>query len=87
SQSILQPLAASGGALIYEGQINSTGEVPGTQEIRQIGAWLDQHRPPSVMVTASLGLDFPQFAGIIKVASGIAVTPISSNPGEYLIWF
>lgn len=87
SQSILQPLGASGSALIYEGQIISTGEVPGTQEIREIGAWLDMHRDGSVVATASLGLDLPQFAGITKVASGIAVTPISSNPGEYLIWF
>ena len=87
SQSILQPLGASGSALIYEGQIISTGEVPGTQEIREIGAWLDTQREPSVLATASLGLDLPQFAGIIKVASGIAVTPISNNPGEYLIWF
>ena len=30
---------------------------------------------------------FPNSQAIIKVASGIAVTPISSNPGEYLIWF
>ena len=87
SQSILQPVGASGSALIYEGQIISTGEVPGTQEIREIGAWLDTHRDRPVMATASLGLDLPQFAGITKVASGIAVTPISSNPGEYLIWF
>jgi light-regulated signal transduction histidine kinase (bacteriophytochrome) len=87
SQSILQPLGATGSALIYEGQIISTGEVPGTQEIREIGAWLDTHRDRSLMATASLGLDLPQFAGITKVASGIAVTPISSNPGEYLIWF
>ena len=87
SQSILQPLGASGGALIYEGQIVSTGEVPGTQEIREIGAWLDARRGASVLATASLGLEFPEFAGIIKVASGIAVAPISNNPGEYLIWF
>jgi chemotaxis family two-component system sensor kinase Cph1 len=87
SQSILQPLGASGSALIYEGQVISTGEVPGTQEIRELAAWLDTRRDTSVQVTASLGLDFPQFAGIIKVASGIAVTPISNNPGEYLIWF
>lgn len=87
SQSILQPLNASGSALIYEGQIISSGEVPGTQEIRAIGAWLDTKRDGSVAATASLGLDFPQFAGITKVASGIAVTPISNNPGEYLIWF
>jgi light-regulated signal transduction histidine kinase (bacteriophytochrome) len=87
SQSILQPLGASGGALIYEGQVVSTGEVPGTQEIREIGAWLDARRATSVFATASLGLEFPQFAGMIKVASGIVVAPISNNPGEYLIWF
>ena len=87
SQSILQPLGASGSALIYEGQVISSGEVPGTQEIREIGAWLDTRRDSSVLVTASLGLEFPQFAAITKVASGIAVTPISNNPGEYLIWF
>jgi two-component system, chemotaxis family, sensor kinase Cph1 len=87
SQSILQPLGAGGGALIYEGQIISSGEVPGTQEIREIGAWLDSNREAPVLATASLGLEFPQFAGITKVASGIAVTPISNNPGEYLIWF
>lgn len=87
SQSILQPLGASGSALIYEGQIISAGEVPGTQEIREIGAWLDTKRDNAVWATASLGLDEPQFAGITKVASGIAVTPISNNPGEYLIWF
>lgn len=87
SQSILQPLGASGSALIYEGQVISTGEVPGTQEIRELAAWLDTRRDTAVQVTASLGLDFPQFAGITKVASGIAVTPISNNPGEYLIWF
>lgn len=87
SQSILQPLGASGGALIYEGQIVSTGEVPGTQEIREIGTWLDTQRGTTVLATASLGLEFPEFAGIIKVASGIVATAISNNPGEYLIWF
>lgn len=87
SQSILQPLGASGSALIYEGQIISSGEVPGTQEIREIGEWLDARRGTAVLATASLGLEFPEFAGITKVASGIAVTTISDNPGEYLIWF
>ncbi len=55
SQSILQPLGASGGALIYEGQIVSTGEVPGTQEIREIGAWLDARRATSVFAQRHWG--------------------------------
>jgi two-component system, chemotaxis family, sensor kinase Cph1 len=87
SQSILQPLDASGSALIYEGQVIAGGEVPGTQEIRELVAWLDTRRDRSVQVTASLGLDVPQFAGLTNVACGIAVAPISNNPGEYLIWF
>jgi two-component system, chemotaxis family, sensor kinase Cph1 len=87
SQSILQPLGASGSALIYEGQVITTGEVPGTQEIREIGAWLDTRPRVPVFSTASLGSDAPEFEGIIKVASGIVVTPISDNPGEFLIWF
>lgn len=87
SQSILQPLGASGSALIYEGQVTTSGEVPGTHEIREIGAWLDSSPRSSVFSTASLGIDEPKFAAITQVASGIVVAPISNNPGEYLIWF
>jgi chemotaxis family two-component system sensor kinase Cph1 len=87
SQSILAPLGASGSALIYEGQVITTGEVPGTQQIRDIGAWLDGRPRTPVFATASLGIDVPEFAGIIKEASGIVVTTISDNPGEFLIWF
>lgn len=87
SQSLLQPLGATGGALIYEGQVVTTGEVPGTREIRAIGDWLDEQPRTPLYATASLGIDIPAFSDLIKVASGIAVTPISSNPGEYLIWF
>ena len=87
SQSILQPLAASGCALIYEGQVTATGEVPGTQEIREIATWLDHKTPRSSFSTASLGLDEPRFAGVTQVASGIVVVAVSNNPGEYLIWF
>lgn len=87
SQSILQPLGASGSALIYEGQVITAGEVPGTSEIRALGNWLDQRAGTAVIATASLGLDFAQFAAITKVASGVAATKISDNPGEYLIWF
>ena len=87
AQSILQPLGASGSALIYEGQVIATGEVPATQEIREIGAWLDRRPRVPVFATASLGIDDPGFAGIIKDASGIVATPLSDSPGEFLIWF
>ena len=87
SQSLLQPLAASGAALLFEGQILSTGEVPGTLQLREMAAWLDQMERVPVFSTASLGFDEPDFAPLVSVAAGIVATPVSSSPGEYLIWF
>ncbi len=87
SQSLLQPLSASGAALLFEGQILSTGEVPGTLQLRDIAAWLDQKERTPVFSTASLGFDEEDFAPLVSVAAGIVATPVSSSPGEYLIWF
>jgi PAS domain S-box-containing protein len=87
AQTILHTLGAGGAALIYEGQITTCGEVPGTQAIRDIGAWLDGRAGRSLSVTASLGQDAPGFAAITEVASGMIAVPISNGPGEYLIWF
>jgi light-regulated signal transduction histidine kinase (bacteriophytochrome) len=87
SQSLLQPLSANGAALLFEGQILSTGEVPGTLQLREIAAWLDQKERVPAFATASLGFDEPDFAPLVSVAAGIVATPVSGTPGEYLIWF
>ncbi|MGE0037484.1 MAG: GAF domain-containing protein [Xanthobacteraceae bacterium] len=86
-QSLLQPVGATGAALLYEGQVLSTGDVPGTQQIRQIGEWLDQNSQSPLTSTASLGLDEDRFAPLIPVASGLLAARLSNLPGEYLLWF
>lgn len=87
SQSILQPVRASGAALVYEGQVTTVGEVPGTHDIREIAAWLTRQPRGSVLSTSSLGLDVKEFVPLTAVASGIAAAPISNHPGEFLMWF
>jgi len=87
AQSLLQPVGAAGAALHYDGQVFSAGEVPGTQEIRAIAAWLDKKPHAPVIATASLGLDEPEFAAISGVASGLVATPLSSSRNDYLLWF
>jgi len=87
SQAILRPLDATGAALLFEGEILSVGEVPGTPQLREISAWLDERPPAPVYASASLGLDVPQFAALIPVASGLVVVRVSDSPGEYLMWF
>lgn len=86
-QALLKPLEASGAALLLDGEVHSTGEVPGTKEIREIGVWLQEQAPSPVFATASLGLDELSFSPVIAVASGLVATPISDIPGEYLLWF
>lgn len=87
SKTLLEPLAATGAALLFEDQVLTLGEVPGTHELRAIGAWLDARPRSPVTATASLGLDEPVFEPLIPVASGLVATPVSDSPGEYLMWF
>ncbi len=91
SQSILKPVAATGAALLLDGQVLTTGEVPSTEQLRQLGRWLDtkalQTSPTKLFSTYSLTLDEPTFTPMIGVASGLVAMPISHMPGEYLIWF
>lgn len=89
SQSLLQPVAASGAALLFEDQVHTVGDVPGTQELRDIGTWLDAAggAQGNVRATDSLSRDEPRFLAIKPVASGVLATRVSSSPGEYLMWF
>lgn len=93
AQSLLQPLGASGAALLFEGQVTTTGNVPGTQHIREIGSWLDRKRTerasarPEGFVTASLTIDEPDFMDLRSIASGLIAMPLSASSGEYLMWF
>jgi light-regulated signal transduction histidine kinase (bacteriophytochrome) len=87
STALLQPVGATGAALLFDGQILTAGEVPGSRELRDLGRWLDGRPPAAITVTASLGLDEPQFAPLIETASGLLATPISNSGGEYLLWF
>ncbi len=86
-QTLLQPVSATGAALLFEGQVLTAGDVPGTQQLRALGAWLDTVPRVPVFATASLGHDAPDFGALATTASGLLATGVSSAPGEYLMWF
>ncbi len=87
AQPILSAVGATGAALVYQGQVQTTGEVPGTQQVRDIAAWLDAGRRSAVIASATLGSQEPAFLPIKSVAAGILATPITNSRGDYLIWF
>ncbi len=85
-RTLLQSVDAAGAALLCDGRILTAGEVPGTRDLREIGAWLDAQPQRAVMSTASLRRDEPRLAHLTPVASGVLAAPVSSCTGEYLIW-
>ncbi len=89
SQALLQPLGATGAALLFDGQILTTGDVPGSTDLRAIGIWLDGQRGEGALLvsTASLGLDVPAFEPLTAVSSGLVAVAVSETHGEYLMWF
>ena len=86
-QSLLEPTSATGAALMFEGRILTSGEVPSTRDLDRIRQWLDEKSRAPVIATASLGLDHPEFKHLTEVASGVLAAPISSSKGDYLVWF
>ncbi len=91
AQSILAPVGATGAALLLEDQIMTTGEVPSTEHLREIGRWLDRRdlhgAGPRLYATAALAMEEPEFAPLTGVASGLVAAPVSNQPGDYLVWF
>jgi light-regulated signal transduction histidine kinase (bacteriophytochrome) len=85
--TLLQPLGATGAALLFEGSVQTLGDAPGTAALRELGAWLDGKPRASVIATSSLREEASGFDAITPVAAGVLATPISAAPGEYLIWF
>ena len=90
AQSILKPVGATGAALLLEDQVLTTGEVPGTQQLREIGRWLDEKglQPTGgLFSTNALSVEEPSFAPLVAVASGLMAARVSNDPGDYLVWF
>ncbi|MGC9271404.1 GAF domain-containing protein [Acidiphilium sp.] len=85
-QALLHPVRASGAALLFEGEVTVTGDVPGTADLRDIAAWLDDQPGNELVATAALGRERPGFAALSGAASGVLAVALARTPGTYLIW-
>lgn len=86
SRALLEPVGATGAALMFENEIRTVGEVPSTTALRELGVWLDGQPETTLIATASFAKDAPAFSALTPMASGLLAVPISASPGEYLVW-
>ncbi len=85
--TLLQPLGASGAALFFEGSVQTLGNVPATNALLDLCAWLDSQPRGAPIRTSSLRGVAPHLDALTQVAAGVLAVPISAAPGEYLVWF
>ncbi|NCY23211.1 UDP-3-O-(3-hydroxymyristoyl)glucosamine N-acyltransferase, partial [bacterium] len=64
-----------------------TGDVPGTQQLRAIAAWLDAQPRAQVFSRTALPLTEPRFTSLLPAMCGLLAVSVSRSPGEYLMWF
>ena len=84
---LLLPLAAEGAALLFEGEIRTTGETPSTEDIRALAKWLGPQLKAGLFATAGLAGVAPNFARLTGLAAGVIAAPVSADESEMLIWF
>ena len=87
SQTLIGPLDAQGAALLLDGDVDTAGDVPGTQAIRAVGSWLSSRPPAPITTTASIRTDAPDLHQSLPDVGGLLAVPISDVPGDYLMWF
>ncbi len=87
SRPLLLPLGATGAALLFEGEVLTAGEVPSTDDIREIARWARPMLRQGVFATANLGALEPAFLPLAGIASGLLAVTISNQSDEMLIWF
>ena len=87
ARSLLLPLAAEGAALVFEGEIRTTGETPSTEDIRALAKWIGPQLKDGLFATAGLAAIAPDFARLTGPAAGIVAAPVSADQSEMLLWF
>ena len=86
-QTLLQSLRATGAALIYDGNVMSTGETPSTQDIRAIAAWIRDNDPSPVFSSARFTSEAEDFGHLTPIAAGIAARRVSNSGDDWILWF
>ncbi len=86
-RQLLQPVGATGAALLFDGEVQTTGDVPSTSDLRALFAFLDAHSDAPVFSCASIAKLHPPLASLTPVAAGVLAVRLGAGRGEYLVWF
>ena len=85
--TLLQPLGATGAALFYDGEIQTSGEVPSTPELRALLQWAHLQATGGLFNCSSVSRSNADLKSLTSTASGVLAVQLSANRADYLMWF
>lgn len=86
-RQLLQPVGATGAALLFDGEVQTTGDVPATPDLRALFAFLDTQLDAPIFSCASIAKLHAPLAAMTPVAAGVLAVRLGAGRGEYLVWF
>ncbi len=86
-RQLLQPVGATGAALLFDGEVQTTGDVPSTPDLRALFAFLDSQGSNPIFACSSMAKLEPKLAALTPVAAGVLAVRFGTASGEYLVWF
>lgn len=86
-RQLLAPVGASGAALMFDGEVHTTGDVPSTPDLRALFSFLDTQSASPIFATSSIVRMQSSLASLTGVAAGVLAVRLGPGRGEYLAWF
>ena len=89
AEQLLALVDASGAVWCLDGSLQSAGEVPEQNIIKQLHQWLAKQisEQEEAYFTHQLGIENPQFAELADIASGVMMVSLSADNSSYILWF
>lgn len=85
--TLLNVTHATGAVLVYENNLTLLGTTPDNQQLKQLLKWIKSDVADTLYYTNNLSSVYPEAAAYKSIASGLLVSILSKELGEYVLWF
>ncbi|MET4141775.1 ATP-binding protein [Pedobacter sp. UYP1] len=85
--TLLDVVKSDGAVLVHDNKIYKLGSTPNDQQLLDLMFWINDQVKDTLYQTDSFSSVYPKAAAYEDSASGILISVLSKELGDYLIWF